>query len=331
MGLVPLRSFMNKIFYIAFIICAVFFWRATVSAQTSGPNSHEILPFAAIPLDSSQQFCNNLYYSGNRWFQTGYPENDRKGFDSLRLFIESCANLLFVDGCGKPWHAFNEITGDAQGMSSDNTRWLEYREWLKKVLYLNTTDVHYYCEDVNAMLATLNYFIPGNGPDRNGGIAIVDYLLSMNRCPYETVELLALRKATRDKQLQIWRDSVRDSIATPIDTSSKTIDEIGFSILRGPQNVIPQGKHIIHGLGDISATINPFTDATTLLTTISDAMMLRLEIFDILGRSFFIENQFFSAGDVYWKLDGKILPRGTYYVRLSTMGGEVKTVKIIHE
>ena len=321
---------MKRAIHITILFCAVFFC-AELGYGQKGEHKRQVSLQAYIPLDSSQDFCNWLYHRGHSYFQTGYPENDRKGYDTLRIFIESCANLAHVADCGEPWRAFDEVTGDAQGMSTDNNKWLEYRDWLKKVLYYNTKDMMYYCEDARAMLSTFNYLIPGKGRDYNGEIAIIDFLLSTNRCPTEAKSLMDLRNYIRtDFQIQHWRDTVKDSIATPLDTFSVTIDQIGFSILRG-QNGVVANKNNIHGLGNLIATKNPFSDATTLGTVIGDAMMLKLEIFDVLGRQLYSENRFFSEGDVKWNLDGKGLPVGSLYVRVSSIGGEVKSVKLVHE
>ena len=314
---------MKRTIHISILFCAAFFCAELGYGQVKSAKPQSIV------LDTSDNFCYNLTEVAHRYWEDRIPNSYKKGNDTLRLFIEECGFKHYIQNYGAPWNAFDEIDGDVQGMDTANNRWLEYRGWLKKVLYLNL-DTNYYCSDVNSMMTTFQYLIPEKGIDFNGHIAIIDFLLSTNRCPGIRLFLVEERNAGRKQQFEIWRDSVHDSIATPLDTSAVTIDQIGFSILRG-QNGVVANKNTIHGLGDLIATKNPFSDQTTLEASIGDAMMLRLEIFDVLGRQLYSENRFFSAGDVKWNLDGKGLPKGSLYVRVSTIGGEVKTVKLIHE
>jgi hypothetical protein len=284
------------------------------------------------PLDTSQEACDLLYKAGHNYFETGIPANDKKGYDTLRLFIESCANVKYVALCGEPWMAFGEITGNAQGMSDDNNRWLDYREWLKKVLYLNR-DTMYYCEDVNSMFSTFEYWIPDKGIDYNGIISIIDFLLSTNRCPYEIDRLLAQRASVRNKQLHIWRDSVQDSLKTPIDTSAITIDSIGFSILRGQQNAVntPTASDK-SGIGWVRAERNPFNEETALIYDLETTELIKLEVFDLLGNMIYQEGGGIAqAGEHRFDLKTKSWSPGTYYARITTYHGGVKTIKLIKE
>jgi hypothetical protein len=274
--------------------------------------------------------CANLFAIGHG-YSSGSKDELRMGYDTLKLFIESCATQSYVLDCGPPRRAFADIDKCVSDMDTANARWLEYREWLKKVLYLSS-DSLYYCSDFNSMILTFIYLVPGKGVDYNGGIALIDYVLEHNRCPDQTLYWLNQRQSTRDYQVEIWKDTVTDSLKTPLDTSAVNIDSIGFSILRGPQHgAVKTYSPSTIGFGELHASKNPFTDETTLETTISDAMMFRLEVFDVLGKQLYSENEFFSSGDVRWKLDGKILPKGSLYVRVSTIGGGVKTIKLVKD
>jgi hypothetical protein len=275
--------------------------------------------------------CARLYYSGKDYSYSNNKSDLRMGYDTLRFFIESCAIVPNVADGAPAWGAFSRIDKCVSDMDTTNIRWLEYREWLKKVLYLSD-DSMYYCSDFNSMILTFIYLVPGKGVDYNGGIALIDYVLEHNRCPDQTLYWLNQRQSTRDYQVEIWKDTVTDSLKTPLDTSAVNIDSIGFSILRGPQHgAVKTYSPSTIGFGELHASKNPFTDETTLETTISDAMMFRLEVFDVLGKQLYSENEFFSSGDVRWKLDGKILPKGSLYVRVSTIGGGVKTIKLVKD
>jgi hypothetical protein len=272
------------------------------------------------------EMCHHLRDTGTQLANRPQNYYKKQGYDTLKTFMESCAKV-FSDS----WHSFNDLDGCVTEMDTANIRWLEYREWLKKVLYLSD-DSMYYCSDFNSMILTFVYLVPGKGVDYNGGVALIDYILEHNRCPDQTAYWLDQRKATRSHQVQIWQDTVTNSELTPLDTSVVSIDSIGFSILKGPQfGAVKAHSPNTTSFGELRASKNPFTDETTLETTITDAMMLRLEVFDVLGKQLYAENEFLLAGDVKWRLTGKSLPRGVIYVRISTIGGIVKTIKLAKE
>ena len=283
-------------------------------------------PQSVLDEDSSWQTrCSEVFFIGDSLSMENNKTSIRRAYDTLKLYIESCA---IQKGS---FHAFSYLDGAVTDMDTANGRWLEYREWLKKVLYLNP-DTVYYCAAFNSMMFTFNYLIPGKGYDYNGSIALIDYILQTDHCPEYTKYWLEGRQDTRQRQIEKWQDTVKDPVATPLDTAAISIDSIGFSILKGPQFGAVK-NHTLQSidLGGLRTSKNPFTDETTLETTISDAMMLRLEVFDVLGKQVYLENEFFSPGDVRWTLDGKLLPKGSLYARVSTISGGVKTVKLVKE
>jgi hypothetical protein len=283
---------------------------------------------SSISDDSAiQQECSRLYYVGKDYSYSNQSGYLKMGYDTLRHFIEDCATYPNVADGAPAWGAFSRIDACVALMDTSNIRWLEYREWLKRVLYLSS-DSMYYCSDVTSMLRTFSYVLPGRGPDYNGLIAVFDYLIQSKRCPDQIDYLLGQRAYYRDYQYEIWLSDTTKQF----DTAAVSIDSIGFSILKGPQfGAVKNHPFQNAGIGEIRAKKNPFTNETTLETTISDAMMLRLEVFDVLGKQLYAENEFFSSGDVKWKLDGKLLPKGSLYARVSTIGGAVKTIKLVKD
>ena len=289
-----------------------------------------------IEVDSIQEHCNHLVGVGERLSYSIVPSDKRKGYDTLKAFIESCAALDKIDGYGPPRSAFSPISSDVADMDTINSRYLELRNWGMKVLYLSQ-DTLYYCTDVDMISGTLGHYLAnggsGRGIDVNAIVAVIDYLLNENRCPFETQSLLDSRVYIRNNQVTYWRDSVTDTLKTPLDTSAISIDSIGFSILRGPQfgAVRPSGIRNGFGLSELKANRNPFKDETTLQTHIEEATVLKLEIIDLLGKSLYSESKFFVGGDIHWVVNGKSLPEGSFYARLSTHEGDVRTIKLIKE
>jgi hypothetical protein len=274
-------------------------------------------------LEDTASECTRLLNNGSGLKANGDYKAEN---DTLRLYIEHCAQQR------GSFHTFSDIDGAVQFMSDDNNRWLDYRTWLKKVLYLSL-DSFYYCADVNSILHTFSYLRPGQGVDWNGSIAVVDYLLQNNRCPDSKAFLLKIRKGTRDDQVQIWRDSVKDSTKTPLDTSSVTLESLNLQILRGKQFAVaptPVG-HTGNAIVSFIATKNPFSDATVLRYEIADGAALRLEIYDELSREVYSEGEGMQeSGGHEIQLEGNRFSSSTYYARLSTLSGEVRTIILKH-
>jgi hypothetical protein len=75
----------------------------------------------------------------------------KKMYDTSKKFIESCYNSLDAPS------VFQEFSGALQPLAlADSSLWLESREWLESVLYLNTTNPEYFCACVEAIAATFH-------------------------------------------------------------------------------------------------------------------------------------------------------------------------------
>ncbi len=254
--------------------------------------------------------------------------------DSSRYAIEHCAtyNNLFPH----IWADFGSASTGVQYKSTDPNRFPPFREWLKKVLYLNR-DTNYYCHDILAIFQTFTYFNAERGLDQNGALAVAKFLIDSNRCQNLFSDGFNKRwKDTRLDQHQRWRDTVMDSIKTPFatDTTLPTLEDLDLQILRGPQYAAvkdaftpSKGTKITY----LTVSENPFKNETTLRFGLRDAEYMRIDIYDLLGNKVYSDSKLFGEGAEEWKIDGKSLARGSLYARLSTMSGEVKTVKLVHE
>lgn len=354
---------MNKKFRIMFNCCALFFCAASVFAQanklteqaagSSNPTcagakftftdvscgvgfnnlriktkgNHTLSDLVDVPdsaeCDRIQWGVHNIAAGGN------YQEMD----DSARYAIEHCATQhLFI----AIWRDFGIVSSGVQYKSTDPNRFPPFREWLKKVLYLNS-DTNYYCQDVLAIMQSFQYFNAERGDDYNGVIAVAKFLIDSNRCTHLFSEGYGKAwKDTRLQQHQKWQDTVKDSIKTPFsaDTTLPSLEDLNLQILRGPQYAAVKdaftpstGMKIKY----FTVSENPFKTETTLHFGLADAEYMKMEIFDLLGNKVYSDSKLFGEGAEEWKIDGKALARGALYARLSTMGGEVKTVKLVHE
>jgi hypothetical protein len=246
-------------------------------------------------------------------------------YDSMRFYVESCPTHYYVVS------AFSSLTGSNDARTNDRIKYSEYREWLKSVLYLNP-DTAYYCADVVAILQTFFWFDDERGMDVNGSNAVVKYLLENSRCPNAQQWLIDGYKANREQQLKIYRDTVQDSLKTPLDTTLPSLEELRLGILRGQTGVVAAASNSVVRISSLTVERNPFTDEVALKVELNSSTMLRLDVFDELGRSVYGEGLGYKPkGDYRFPINGKSWASGVYFVRLSTSGGEMQTIKVIKE
>jgi hypothetical protein len=237
-------------------------------------------------------------------------ESAREQYDTLRLYIEKCAatdNQSFI--------AFTKLDGAVKLYSNDTTRYDRYREWLISVLYLNTTD-GYFCGCIMSMAGTFQY---GKYDPANAAIAVYRYLRSNSRCNSQGL------------QDEITRDSL-DLIHRGVDTTIPPLDSLGLGFLLNSSGVSPSVPLSQTYLSSFTANPNPFTGELQLHFHLNRMSHCSLQLFDILGNVVFASaGRTYEEGDRDMVLDGKSLPTGTYYARISTGFGEVKTIKLIKE
>jgi hypothetical protein len=253
-----------------------------------------------------------------------------KMYDSARIVIEHCYPYnLFI----AVWRDFDVATTGCQYMSKDKARFATYLDWLKKVLYLNP-DTFYYCSDVKAMFLAFNWFNDQRGYDINGGLAVMKFLMDSNKCLGIIPDLNKNWADARNEQYQFWKDTVGDWRGKSPDTTLPTLEDLDLEILRGPQYAAVKNaftpstsKKIV----SLSASENPFTDETTLRFALSDKEYIKVELYDLLGKVVYSDGGLFTEGDGSLRIEGKGIPRGHLYARLSTMGGEVLTIALVKQ
>jgi hypothetical protein len=331
---------MRKYFHIALIFCGISFcvglafghsditcglgFVDSLKAKTQNP-----LPMSIASPDTLDQIeCSQ---KAEATYYLAQTRDNQKTYDSSRYVIDHCAIYTFLF----PGHVasfFGEATGALGEISNDPTRWLPYRDWLKKVLYYNM-DSDYYCSDVGAIIVSMQYFNAERGVDRNGTLAIIKYLQDSHLCGGHFFMVPWFWTQTRIDQHDYWRDTAKNP-QIPLDTTLPLLEDLNLQILRGPQYAAVKNAFspsTNNKINYLSVSENPFKEATTLNFELSDAEYMKIEIFDLLGNKIYSDSKLFNGGDEQWQIDGKNLARGSFYARLSTMGGEVKTVKLIHE
>lgn len=255
----------------------------------------------------------------------------QKLYDSARYAIEQCALVV-----GLPfaiWEDFGGATAGCQYKSDDNNRWPPYREWLKKVLYYSPDSI-YYCEDVEAIYSTLQYFNAERGNDVNGMLAILQFMKDSSRCLSFFNHLEEDWAYLRHQQFVYWSDTVRNPLNTSKtqDTVLPSLEDLDLQILRGPQYAAVKNafspSNSAEKILSLQASENPFTDATTLIFRLANAEYMRVDLYDELGKPLYSDTHLYGEGTNEWLIPGGQLPHATIYARLSAMNGNVRTIKL---
>jgi hypothetical protein len=292
--------------YIALIILIIFV--SDLRAQySSGDTSH----------------CHNLIVIADSLHDASSYQS---AYDAYKTYIESCAYL------SNSYNTFTDVGAMNSHRSDDLHRFEEYREWLKKVLYYNS-DTNYYCADVGEILTTFSWFNDQRGRDIRGNLAVLYFLVNSNRCPAETKYLdTTVIPGTWAALHNTWQDTVSNPNLTPFDSTLPTIEDLGLSILRGNPAEVKQFLDAVAGpmISNIISLPNPFTDETRIDFTCREAVAVKFEVFDLLGKRVYNGGEsVYSKGENEIKLNGEGLPHGLLYGRFSASDGTVRTVKLV--
>ena len=88
---------------------------------------------------------------------------------------------------------------------------------------------------------------------------------------------------------------------------------------------------IAHSIFDAHVSGNPFKQTTEVVFNLSSMTYVTFAVYDELGRIVQGEDMghVYGPGRHQLPVDGKDLPSGVYYVRLSTPTGETRTLKLV--
>ncbi|MDP4218976.1 MAG: T9SS type A sorting domain-containing protein [Bacteroidota bacterium] len=237
----------------------------------------------------------------------------KQKYDTLKLYIKMCA-ATDKDS----YTAFAPLDG-AVGLYAPNdaSRFDEYRHWLISVLYLNTTEPAYFCNCLASIAGTYQYgkYYP------LGYLTVLDYLRHTPSCYGKGLD----REFSKDS-LTAFQDGYDPTHLPPLDSL-----ELGFLLKSDVKS--HSSQFLSERMASLSSTPNPFTKVTTLQFTLNRTIYTTIEVYDELGRLVWGDGKGSSleAGTHSITIDGKNLPHGTLYARISTRFGEVKTVKLVHE
>lgn len=287
------------------------------SATTKGPKGSE--PQTSTQ-DTTPAACDRMYLEVGSLSQGGRWQD---AYDTAKTVVEQCHGIMKTHGM------FSYLTGSNSMRNNDPNRYPEHLQWLKKVLYYDPDSV-YYCADVYGMVGALQYFDSLRGNYYEGKLSIVLFMRDSAHCGHRYKLLDTTAKTLMAALYEKWRDTVTDSTATPFNPHIPSLEELDLTILRGPQH----GSAPMQDprIGSIAAYPNPVANEVTLSYTLAKSALVRIDVFDPLGRSVYASGEGFKQqGNHSLTLSAGDWTAGAYYIRLSTPSGEVRTVKVIKE
>ena len=292
-----------------------FFCSGYSSGERAHPKNGNILSVAST--DSER--C--VYLRG---YENVSPNLDtsraRESYDSLREYVKLCGPKdCTVD------QAFSSLSAVVQLMSNDTTRFDQFRMWLLSVLYISPNCPHFFCQAMGSVQRTYQY----GEYKGTGTLAVENYMRKYHR------ECFATDSASLARENKHYSQDSLSLVQAGMDpTHLPPLDSIGLGI------VLQHDAHLSvtptipsNYLVSFTTSPNPFNKETTLQFTLNRMTYITFAVYDELGRLVWGDGRGASleAGMHTIHLDGKGLPSGTLYARISTGFGEVKTVKLVHE
>jgi hypothetical protein len=238
--------------------------------------------------------------------------NDEAGYqvqyDTLKLYVETCA----PSDCNAA-DAFGKLDAANQFRSNDTNRYSQYRKWLISILYLNKSCEDYFCSVIGAIQTTYQKTVEV--------LAIMNYMRTFHPNCWGAAD-----------QKQYSEDSITAKNSGHDPTHLPSLESLGLGFLL-KNNIAPSASGIgTNYLSSFSSSPNPFTSETKLHFALNAKGSITIEVYDLLGKKVYgVAGKSYEAGSYEINLDGKDLPHGTLYARISTGFGEVKTVKLVHE
>jgi hypothetical protein len=245
--------------------------------------------------------------------QPGDTAAAREQYDTLRLYIEHCAATD-----PRSYFAFGDLDGAVQVLNNDTSRFSAYRAWLISVLYLNPAVPEYFCACMGSIAGTYQV----GKFDPLGYLAVLNYLRTYHRECWNS---------NGDKEYA--QDSAYDAQHFQDPRHLPSLDSMGLGFLLHQNAVTPAASLPQQYLGSFTTSPNPFKQETTLEFTLNRMEYITVDVYDVLGHKVWGSDHgsTMDAGEHQIRIDGASLSSGTYYARISTGFGVVKTVKLVKE
>ncbi len=258
--------------------------------------------------------CGRLFGLGQAYQVTGEWRASR---DTLEYYIEHCANDT---GSFRALQCIR--TAVTNNLADDSLKTYRLREWLKSVLYLNKWDPNYCCQ----CLWTIGECYGSTNPS----LTVLKYLIDDPKCMSFRKNNIDEYNSGRSWQWQNYLSSGFDTSVVHLDTTLPSLHQLGLDSLLNLASVATEDAGP-RSIFNVHTSNNPFGIGTEVMFELSSTAYVRFGIYDQLGRNVQGEEMghVYGPGAHRFMVDGKTLANGTYYARLSTPTGEVRTVKLI--
>lgn len=294
------------------ILCITFLGsRDSYAMLDSTQHKLDIPSMASAQFD--EQACNLLYFKGR-----AYRNEDRwqEAYDTLKLFIETCPENIYAPvSFSAMYHSVQNLWND------DTTSYERFREWIKSVLYLNTTNPRYFCSAVGAIAGTFK--------TTNQSLAVMKYLIEQKDCDH--ADLRESYHQGRISQYEWW---LNGDTSIPLDTTLPSLQELGLELLLDRNGVAPNQTFVANSaVTKLSLHTNPASKSSMLSFNIDQPGKTSIILYDALGKV----AQVFDAGTrrnpgIYESyLHLRDLTPGTYYVRVTLDDIHSKTIRLVKQ
>jgi hypothetical protein len=276
---------------------------------------------------NSPEDCNEIFGYGKGAINFGHY---KQGYDTLKYMVEHCAPNNFW-----PYSqmAFSVMPSGLQ-YTDDPLRQTKHVEWMKSVLYLNTINPVYYCEASEWIMRCIGEDTANTGIDFNNMLAVAKYILESGKCDFMRGTWEGWYEDYRRQQREAWVLSWGvDTALHPLDTTIPTLEDLDLEILRGQQGSVASGESSAPSLLDLRAATNPFSTATEIEYTLGNSAQVELSLFNALGQVVWSQpfGKVEDAATHKASIGGKGLQSGSYFLRVATLTGDVRTVKLIKQ
>jgi hypothetical protein len=252
----------------------------------------------------------------------------KQGYDTLKYMVEHCAPNNF-------WpYAQSAFAVMPAGLKYSDDPYIirKHVDWMKSVLYLNTINPQYYCQAAEWIMRCVSGDSVNAPIDFNDMLAVTKYILESGKCDFERADWERWYEDFRRQQREAWVLSWGvDTALHPLDTTIPTLEDLDLEILRGQQGSVASGETSAPSLLDVRAVTNPFSTATEIEYTLGNSAQVELSLFNALGQV--VWSQPFGkveyAATHKASIGGEDLQSGSYFLRVATLTGDVRTVKLI--
>ena len=317
---------MTKAFSFFFIFLFLLVSQRTIGQGVIGNNLSETKGDKPLSISSNTVNCDSLRYDVENYVAERVWQ---KAYDTSKKFIDNCYNDPNAP------RMFQQFRAALQPLAeSDSSLWLDGRQWLESVLYLNTTNPEYFCACVEAIAGTFNSPSDTTEPlwwkDLNRGLAIDQWLVDHTSC--DTPNIQNGIYGARASQYSDWLNDT----TVPLDTTLPPLSSLG-----GLDTIL--AKHFLY-INDVrqsqpriisnaTANPNPTGEGTVISFGISKEAYVKIELFNVLGHEVSPTNfeSLFEPGKKSVPLSLQGLPSGTYFARILTAYGEAQSVKLVKE